>query len=168
MNSKYKTFSENCFKLANLLKHVPKDAHDQGSWMEGNSRHACGTSACAMGWAALSGQFEGLSHALTPINPRKDRHDSREIDRAIAEEGEVCTLGGKEMYIFEAAEELFGSQVTHYVFYDTERNKARTIKALEFFGGLYGHSDERVNDDDFIVDAMECIDKGRNPLGDEA
>lgn len=67
----YKRWSNNCYKLAELMRNLPRERHEQRHWgmtdeveidrSSNTVRYGCGTAGCALGWATLSGQFEGLS-----------------------------------------------------------------------------------------------------------
>ncbi len=90
-----RNWSNNCAKLADFLETVPDQLHDQGSFVEAvkyddgdhlilsrreekelikaarkfDVVHACNTTACAMGWAALSSQFKGLRYDYKSDSP---------------------------------------------------------------------------------------------------
>lgn len=86
----------NCHRLADFLDTVPENQFYMGTYTHGPD---CGTTACAMGWAVLSGVIPGLSWA---------RHEG--IDYRFP------VLNGKESDFIRAGEALFGEQVTTNVF----------------------------------------------------
>lgn len=166
MRLSMKQKGENCFKLANILRQVPNESHDQGRW-SGLSDTACGTTACAMGWAAASGQFKGLTDMFTAANPlsRPGYEYVRETLRMNNHTPHGCMLNGEYVGYEVAGASLFGRIVHDKVFFNMTRSKERTIAALEFFGGLYMHGDrKKLNDMQFIAQALHNIDYDRPPI----
>lgn len=106
----------NCDALADLLKRLPDENHDQGSFGF-TSDHPCGTVACGMGWAALSHAFPGLQYRFeTPDEPTFD--------------GIRPIVNGKNVAWYEAGSKYFGAETFHYTFMDTSLSKAQLINRL--------------------------------------
>ncbi len=86
---KLRMYSNNCAKLADFLKTVPDEKHNQATWVTNTlyqptgTAWYCGTTACAMGWAAVSKEFEGLrydrNHGVT-INGRESDWATASLD----------------------------------------------------------------------------------------
>jgi hypothetical protein len=69
-----KEHRENAAKLADFLENdIPVGAnHDNYNWVIGLKENLCGTSACALGWAALSNRFPGLQLGMSsPLTKEK-------------------------------------------------------------------------------------------------
>lgn len=64
-NRTIKEIVENHKRLIAIMEALPEEKHRQSIWgryLDNDPRpEACGTSACALGWAALSGEIPGLS-----------------------------------------------------------------------------------------------------------
>lgn len=58
--ARYRFLINNHRKLIRIMKSLTPEQHHQEIWAEDNHRSPCGTSACALGWAALSEQLPGL------------------------------------------------------------------------------------------------------------
>lgn len=57
--------ARNCEKLARIMERLPREKHDQGELCNVDVQTGCGTSGCALGWAAMSGKFPGLQYGLS-------------------------------------------------------------------------------------------------------
>lgn len=99
-------------KLVAVLEGTASNAHNQAKWARKSSNH-CGTAACAMGWAVLSGEFENME---------------ANTDLGIIE---FIRFRGEPMFITEAAEKEFGLVTLNDVFYNTKSSKCETITALK-------------------------------------
>lgn len=73
-NRTIKEIVENHKRLIAIMEALPEEKHRQSIWsryLDNDPRpEACGTSACALGWAALSGEIPGLSY-----KPNKKFHE---------------------------------------------------------------------------------------------
>lgn len=130
---RYKMYANNADKLANLLETVPDEQHDQKHWVIQGPE--CGTLCCAMGWATVSGQFEGLE-----VNSQKNTiRDDVEINgrryNGITPEGAI--LNGREASFEEAATHLFGILVTDDVFMRTSTPKQTVINQLRKYADYH-------------------------------
>lgn len=136
---------ENCGKLADFLEqkfsgsdnfqmhnwvYQPTDAKSLSKWERGGvSSNECGTVCCALGWAAMSGQFEdqGLSYAVRGFldlhKPLTD--EDYVIARTTHEETQLlrngytpeATVDGKIVEWADAGIKLFGEHATANIFY---------------------------------------------------
>lgn len=132
--------AENCDKLANILEAVPPRQFDMGDWVEPKA-NGCGTRACALGWAALSGQFEGLAWGFrkdTPEGPewatdwKQVAQFRKDVNRDYhCYASEVAILNGKETYWDTVGEKLFGGGALTIFTLDTSaRSQKQVVKAL--------------------------------------
>lgn len=133
LREEYKKWSNNCFKLAELLRNLPKRAHNQSSWTNVNSDHICGTSACAMGWAVLSEQFEGLSYAKLELDHETKQHLGIEDTFA----SRTVFLNGRATDYENAAAALFGRGTLNSVFMNLEASRDKTVAGLETMAQYY-------------------------------
>lgn len=113
---RYKFLSNNCVALAKLLEErVPIDAHNQGHWMDNDDHSSCGTTGCALGWAACSHIIPGLQHdeifGGTAFRPK---------------------INGKTVDWYEAGPKFFGQHAWAYIFTGAGAGRSRigTINAL--------------------------------------
>lgn len=111
-------------KLIAIMENLPKNKHDQGTWGEGILKNeednpACGTRACALGWAALSGEIEGLT-AKPDFDPIDSGYFSLEPYHR-----------GRKMRWHEVGVKHFGDITTAFVFMEGDRKKAGVIRALK-------------------------------------
>jgi hypothetical protein len=112
--------SNNCVALAQLLEErVPAGAHDQGTWAS-PSNNSCGTTGCALGWAAMSHLVPGLQYDYLDWGPA----------------GNVAFLrpkvNGKLVDWPDAGKRFFGRRAFNNVFtgVGVQRSRVGTIKAL--------------------------------------
>ncbi len=118
----HKKFANNAAKLADYLETVPDENHDQETWttgpVEGLKQHACGTSACALGWAVVSGEFEELSY-------RPAGHNETNIPDFISPK-----VVGMDASWWMAGHKVFGDIILSEVFEDLHASKQETIDRL--------------------------------------
>lgn len=113
---RYKFLSNNCVALAKLLEErVPVDAHDQGHWMDHSSHSSCGTTGCALGWAACSHIISGLQH-----------------DEILGGLAFRPKINGQTTEWHEAGPRFFGRRAWGYIFTGPGSGRSRigTINAL--------------------------------------
>lgn len=123
----FKAWANNCARLAEFLATVPDELHDQRNFVDFTDgygydalckhdvEHACGTSACAMGWAAVSKQFDGLRYDYEINGP---------------------SINGHYIGWDEAADKYFGPYSMHGVFLSMG-DKADTIDRLTKLATTY-------------------------------
>lgn len=86
---------QNRMKLADIIEFRLTDKQfDMGTYAEETN---CGTVGCALGWAALSGEIEGLGWAGS-------RHNIFPV------------VEGKEVYWWQAGQQFFGTRTFDRVF----------------------------------------------------
>lgn len=56
--------ADNCDTLADFMDALPNEKHKQEVFCQVSSETECGTAGCAMGWAAMSGLFDGLQYGV--------------------------------------------------------------------------------------------------------
>lgn len=122
----YKRWSNNAAKLADVLRDLPDEQHNQSLW--GMQGHSCGTVGCAMGWAAMSRQFldQGLDFKFSDKDPLMAA--LRSVYNA--EKGLTFIYKGKENNLSAAIHDLFGPEIRADVFLNTYRSKQATIDRL--------------------------------------
>lgn len=131
MNSLTEKQRENCARLADILKDVPKRAFHMGTWAHAteDERNHCGTVGCAMGWAAMSGRIPRLQYAAFNIHDTGRYYFTALADVAKADYLEPV-LDGKSSSWASAGYELFGGDTYDYVFIGKYRRKGDVIRAL--------------------------------------
>ena len=116
---------ENHRKLIDIMKEVPNNQHDQGTWGEYdpdvltekqvNQAPHCGTTCCALGWAGVSGEFDGLG--------------------VFATDGHIePTINNSDQYVIdwdEVGVGYFGGVTFRSVFMDTGSRREKVIEKLE-------------------------------------
>ena len=120
---RYEFVLKNHETLISFLKDLPPNKHDQGDWGTCDTQaadHYCGTSACAMGWAAASGEIPGLGHCLAKSEEWRDRFKSVRP-----------TVNGERSDWGRAAVKFFGESTLHGVFLRTDTDLPATIDRLE-------------------------------------
>ena len=128
--------SVNLRKLASVLRSVPTSHHDQGGWVGSEPKNECGTTGCALGWAAMSGQFEGLDWAIPLVQkdfgpPLSWATTSEEAKLALLRgHNAVPVLNGERTGWDGMGIRLFGSLAYHEVFMNLNASKSATIKGL--------------------------------------
>lgn len=117
-------------RLAALLDTVPPEKFDLGSW-------ACGTTACAIGWAALDPTFRSEGLRLDCV-PSPDTYHCYTVTDLTQTGGTFFPVFGKAVY-YAAAEAFWGltNNQAHKLFapwsYDppgTPSDVAKRIRAL--------------------------------------
>jgi hypothetical protein len=94
----------NCLTLADILDNVDEDAFDMGYWV---SKTECGTTACALGHAVLSGMIPGVEAAHKGQRPEYEAWHPR-------------VEGSGDFVLWEAVGEVFfGRDACERIFYDT-------------------------------------------------
>lgn len=123
--------ASNCEKLADLMERVPKQNHNQDTFIEGDgqfpdnkNQHACGTVACGLGWAALSHVIPGLQYKFD--NPLKPSFDSV-----------TPTVNGEEASWGEAGYMFFGEDAFEETFMETSLSKEQLIENLREHACIY-------------------------------
>lgn len=134
---RYQFLSNNCAKLAAFLEGVPDEDHDQNSFVEIHIPiskdefakldapqvfKSCGTTACAMGWAALSHIIPGLQYVIQDDSAIYAQTDTAELDYN-------PTINGAEADWDDAADAFFGEHARETIFHQYG-TKAHTIKLL--------------------------------------
>lgn len=95
----------NCLKLADILDNVDEDAFDMGYWV---NRTECGTIACALGHAVLSGMIPGVEVA------------NKGCQSPTYETWYPRTEVSKDFVLWEAVgEAFFGVDACRGIFYET-------------------------------------------------
>lgn len=119
---------ENCAKLADLLETVPAKQFDMSLWAsfdpdsQPEAGHSCGTVGCAMGWAAVSGQFQdqGLSYGLQFDDSEGQTRwalTRHEVNKGYKDGYEPeCIFKGELIDFDDAGLEVFGEQAVNDVF----------------------------------------------------
>lgn len=111
------TIIENHKRLIKIMEALPIEHHDQAHWAYFEGEHpdlACGTSACALGWAALSGEIPRLSAYPNESNKFMPLVDGR-------------------MIMWETAGALlFGVRTLNEVFLNLSLTKDQVIEKLKF------------------------------------
>ncbi len=170
-SDKVQLWSQNCIKLADFLEKKPDSSHDQCSWAEPNSDAPCGTRACAMGWAAMSGLFEGLQYILKAEKRRTKNAASwdtdgvylnalpseQEADKLLVDYSSIdfcAAVNGKETSFDQAGYLYFGGDVTRSVFFHTSRSKKGTIAALRAWAAAYAIG---VNPDQIGINFTDAV-----------
>lgn len=97
-------------KLIEILEKVPPEDFAMREFAERKEEHECGTVACALGHAAISGQFEGLSFAFVE---RPSMIYPNEMLPAVA----TALVDGGEVDWDVVGVSYFGRKVTWDVFY---------------------------------------------------
>lgn len=129
---------ENCRELAKILIDVPPRHFDMRGWAKQgpeDDTNFCGSSGCAMGWAAMSGQIDDLGWAA------KSRKDPTKWATSLkdANFGHVHPLSnGKIMGWEEAARRHFGDETLGHVFAATSIDRAEAVGRLLKLAD-YGH-----------------------------
>jgi hypothetical protein len=86
----------------------------------------CGTSGCAMGWAAMSGRIEGLQWCAPKRKGEGWATTLRDADLELAEP----FYDDKQGSWGDGADKFFGMAASNYVFSATHINKAAAIRRL--------------------------------------
>lgn len=98
-------------KLAAFLRTVPRERFNYSTWTgedwKGKQDLSCGTTACALGWAATMPCFRRLGMQLEPINFPWPSQDSF-MDKENGTEGMVTLKGQDTNNPFEVAQIIFG------------------------------------------------------------
>jgi hypothetical protein len=129
-----------CDLLADYLEDKPDEAHQQNIWAVPNKKAPCGTTACAMGWAAISGIFPGLNYTIKAIQGNTYDHvylsafPSRETLRHynLSSPELACVLDGEVVDFDDAGTEVFGSCVTEHIFGNPDGTRLEVIEKLRF------------------------------------
>jgi hypothetical protein len=105
--------ARNCEKLADFLENeITDNMHAQETWYALNGTSQCGTTGCALGWAAMSGLFPGMDYAMP---------SAREV---------VPIINGEIKHFDDFGAQFFGDGAYGQVFYDTDMNRQETVQAL--------------------------------------
>ena len=131
---------ENHEKLIALMGEVDETDHDQNHWAVTHQGASCGTSACALGWAALSQRFKGLQYArvgghwVPTLNgevtfPMFNGDELTHVSKAQLRSGLGMEHAASEWGAVGVA--YFGESTTREVFYNTSRSKQRVIEKLK-------------------------------------
>lgn len=94
---------ENCLVLAAFLRDLPAEKFDMGSWK-------CGTTACAVGWAASLEHFKAQGLTLEGFCPAMPDPEL-----------------GIRLYGYLTAQELFGSYEMFYPIYKDRDNDPQMV-----------------------------------------
>ena len=119
---KRRTFANRLLRLRDYLKTVKDSKYDHCSLVEGvDKKHPCGTTACAMGHAVVSGKFPKLNARL-----RGGSFETHcDVNVFITPEDVVDNKTGKEFNAAIRANKYFGPKSWREIFDD---------------GGQYRHS----------------------------
>lgn len=124
----------NCAILADLLESLPDNKVRMNRWAA--TRNECGTVGCALGWAAMSGQFPGLEWGVCRWGDFSDSPEWATTLKQAEEflkddEGEAVPIvfGGKSDWQ-SAGEEYFGEKTLCKVFLKSKSRKPTVIKRL--------------------------------------
>lgn len=142
MNTLTKAQRRNCGKLADLIEtSIPENRFYMGTWCEYD--HECGTTGCALGWAAMSGQFEGLGVKYHRFNyetgKTREATDCKGLRNLVRlsenkydELDADPTLNGKSVGWNVVGEKYFGKFTYDYLFTGpgTSFNKAQVVEHL--------------------------------------
>lgn len=128
-DERYKFVIENHKKLLRLLHSVTAQQHEQGVWARNAPENPCGTAACALGWAVISGEFDGLRYCMTP--------DSRHYIPVV--NNRYVTIGNEAPTtpFFDGGDFMrvgywyFGGNTTNDVFGDLDLSLSSVIKQIE-------------------------------------
>lgn len=95
----------NCLKLADILDNVEERAFDMANWVH---KTECGTTACALGHAVLSGMIPGVEVVV------------RTYQSSTYKEWTPRMEVSKDFVLWEAVgEAFFGLEACEEIFYDT-------------------------------------------------
>lgn len=116
-------WADNCEKLARIITSQQAIHFDMGDWGAKSPEHDCGTVGCALGIAAMSGQFDGLQYRIdirAYVDLKSTNHQNIEP-----------VVNGHTYNWFSAGETFFGRAAYHKVFvgdYTSRRSVARALR----------------------------------------
>lgn len=110
------TSNKRLLKLADFLEKLPRKRFDYSTWVgsswEGAPDLSCGTTACALGWAATMPEFRRLGLRLEkPLDREVGYITNRKLDALYPSVAAVATFGiseEEEQYLFEGKATLEG------------------------------------------------------------
>lgn len=113
--ARYNYVIHNHEKLVAVLEGTNDNAHNQATWGHKTPKNECGTAACAMGWAAISGEFENIQSLLGEFNVSDY----------------IRWQNGETIPIYEAARREFGNDTYEEVFMCVTADRCHTISKLK-------------------------------------
>lgn len=114
--------ARNCLALAERLAALPDALFNQGSWSS-PARNECGTTACALGWAALSHVIPGLQYLP---------------DESCSGAQHAPTANGLKQSWYRAGRMFFGDRATDELFSRPNGSRAAAIAKLRHIGAELG------------------------------
>lgn len=122
--ARYKFLLDNHKKLLKIMKDVTDAQHRQGVWAVDEPANVCGTAACALGWAVLSGDFDGLRYCYY------DGEYYPVVNGGYVTHNAVYPLDNGVPDYTRVGEAYFGLHTTRYVFHNARLSKETVVLRL--------------------------------------
>lgn len=118
--------ARNMRKLAKLMRRLPKERHDQGSFANSDGQHACKTTACALGWAAMTHLIPGLQYDFDQTDVWGDEGEKETNMRFVQP-----MMNGKKVDWDTAGAVFFGDEALHDIFWNPSLDRYTIADELE-------------------------------------
>lgn len=153
---RYKFLIANHRKLIGIMKSLEESQHRQSSWIVKQDNDSwCGSSACALGWAVMSGEFKGLGYIDGAEYPALEMGDDflpvaqgfvsyqfdREFARAMTQMADSMEEGSRDAGIYRGLRNegtwgaigiaWFGHETLDNIFADGDISRRQVIEELE-------------------------------------
>lgn len=127
-------FADNCEALADFMESLQPERHMQSTWNTQSTprarQNACGTAACAMGWAAFSQIIPGLQYTLS------DAFACGAHPVTLPEPFEA-TIEGEPYSFGYAGAVFFGDRVRAHIFNNGWLSKKQVVELLRSYAKRY-------------------------------